>query len=129
MKTKEEIQEVLAYNHGSGQAYRLTAHIVMTEGVKMMADVCEAYWLVDLIVSHVMHSGARIPDYEFQFWRLERHGEGAIVYCGDGRDEDEGGKPEEVMQLIPYTDFPLDEIKIWVKLDGDRFTMLLPSEY
>lgn len=60
-----------------------------------------------------------MPDKDFQFWRLAVQDNAAVVYCGDGNGE------EVVMQKIEYTDFPLDEIKIWVK----GGTMFLPSEY
>jgi len=127
-----DIEDTLAGCTGADQFYQTSLpRMIMTEGVKVMADICEAYWLIDLIASHIACNRKAIPDYEFQFWRLELDatGSGAKAYVGDGRDADEGGKGEVMMQAIPFTDFPLDEIKIWVKLDGDRFTMMLPSEY
>lgn len=32
-------------------------------------------------------------------------------------------------QSISYTDFPLDEIKLYVIRDGDEWIILLPSEH
>ena len=32
-------------------------------------------------------------------------------------------------QDVPYTNFPLDEIKLYVQYDGERWIILLPSEY
>lgn len=32
-------------------------------------------------------------------------------------------------QSISYTDFPLDEIKLYVIREGDEWVILLPSEY
>ncbi len=33
------------------------------------------------------------------------------------------------MQGINYTDFPLDEIKLYVCYDGEFWCVMLPSEY
>lgn len=32
-------------------------------------------------------------------------------------------------QSISYTDFPLDEVKLYVIREGDEWVVLLPSEY
>jgi len=43
-------------------------------------------------------------------------------------EADTGVKPF-VTQEIPYTDFPLSEIAIWVGFDGSHWTLYLPSEH
>jgi hypothetical protein len=34
-----------------------------------------------------------------------------------------------ITQALTYTDFPLDEITLWLVSDGDYRVLMLPSEY
>lgn len=34
-----------------------------------------------------------------------------------------------VTQAIDYTDFPLDEVTLWLVRGGPTWTLMLPSEY
>ena len=60
-------------------------------------------------------------DTDFQTWTLERNkrGDGAKLEGGDGNGT------TAVRQRVPFTDFPLDEITLYV-VGG---VILLPSEY
>jgi hypothetical protein len=128
-----EIKTTLRHCTGAETLFQTsTAGIIITDGVKLMADLCGAFWLIDLIASHIAHNRRLIPDEAFQVWRLalDEDGDGARVYCDDGQDKrTKDAKPEAMMQAIPYTDFPLEEIKIWVVKSDTRYTMMLPSEY
>ena len=44
--------------------------ILYTDGVKAMAETCEAYWLIDLIISHQSHRDINLE--RFQVWDLKR---------------------------------------------------------
>jgi len=49
METPEKIRETLAYATGSEKVWRMFPgrdDFLITEGVKAMADMCEAYWLL-----------------------------------------------------------------------------------
>lgn len=80
-----------------------------------------AYWLLDEIV--LEQSNRRVEAEEFQVWKLTREvGElesGATLTCDDGDGN------VVLTKRIPYTDFPLAEIKLYFT-DG---VILLPSEY
>ena len=97
--------------------------LVFTDGVKYLADKAGAYWLIDIVASYQpklrkMSSGLR----EFQLWTLKVNEETreAVVTC-----QADLNTPNVVRQLIPYTDFPLAEIKLYV--EGN--VLLLPSEH
>ena len=86
-----------------------------TDGIKFLWESCEAYWLLILISSYRRKE-------RFQVWELKKI-EGtnkAVVTMKEDTD-----CPILVEQEIPYTDFPLDEIKLYL-IDG---ILLLPSEY
>ena len=109
------------YRHG------LARNVLYTEGAKYLADRAGAYWLLDIVALY--QNVAAVQEQEFQVWTLKVGPDrlGAIS-CEDGN-----GK--EVFQyIVPYTDFPLDEIKLWCGIDGaaDGQTVrviYLPSEH
>ena len=119
----DEIRSNLAYctgteNYARYQIGRIT--YLITDGIRTMAEMCGAYWLIDLIVSH--QNSARVRREPFQVWTLKpsKTTRGAMARADDGN----GNKI--AAQRIPYTDFPLPEgIKIYL---ADNVIML-PSEY
>jgi len=91
---------------------------VVTDGVLHMVLKCEAFWLIDVINSHL--DGVSQP---FASTTITKTGDKAKVVMTDGND----GVLAE--QNIPYTDFPFDEFEIWSEHDGHRYVHLLPSEH
>ena len=92
--------------------------ITYTDGVKDLVENSEAYWLIDLIISHQAHK--KVNCQPFQVWKLERaKGNAFTIIATDGNDN------RILCQVVPYSDFPFDTATIWLVDD----TLLLPSEY
>jgi hypothetical protein len=83
-----------------------------------LATQAGAYWLIDLVASGTFHDAMR--GEEFVVWTLTVNDDRTAVAVAD-----DGNGRELARQNIEYTDFPLDEIKLYLT-DG---TLLLPSEY
>ena len=116
----ERIRELLAHCTGSERVYPHLLGVRFTEGVKLMADECGAYWLIDLIASHQFKKHVRREP--FQVWELRqcKTSPSWKAVCTDGNDNRITG------QRIEYSSFPLPEgIKLYC-CDG---VILLPSEY
>ena len=114
-----EIRSALAQCTGSTRYFAHTIGHKLTEGAKIMADLCQAYWLFDLIISHQLSEHVR--QEELQVWQLQPYkaSQGALVLC------DDGNKNLLMSQHVPQTDFPLPEgIKLYVQ---DK-VIYLPSE-
>jgi hypothetical protein len=109
--------KVYAYNFSLGDK------IVITNGVKYIADKCGAYWFVDIIISYQTHDFK--DKNPFQTWTLESNNkDGAVVTCEDGNEN------KILTKEIPFTDFPFERIengKITVWFTDN--TILLPCEY
>lgn len=89
-----------------------------TDGVKALADHCQCYWLIDVILCHQLHASVRAQD--FQVWSLKRIQDYQFqVLATDGNDN------KIVTQKIPFSDFPYDTAVIWLT----KNFLLLPSEY
>ena len=92
--------------------------ILLTDGCNFVRERFEAYWLFDLILSY--QSFVKFQNNTFQVWRLEKQKGGAwLISCTDGNDM------VLLVQELEYSDFPIDDFKIWV-VDG---IAMLPTEY
>jgi hypothetical protein len=117
---KLDIEEALNCFTGTNIYHRHeavgNAFILLTDGSNYVRETCESYWLFDLMLSYQK----QLKPYSFQVWHLKRIKENEyLITCEDGNER------ILVTQKIPFSDFPLDEIKIWL-IDG---VALLPSEY
>jgi len=112
---------VMAQFTGSEVFYRygLAGDVLFTEGVKYVADIAGAYWLLDIIaIANVFE--AKVRAEEFQLWVLTvRKDASGQVACEDGN----GNIVYE--QALNSTDFPEPGIRLYF-CNG---TILLPSEY
>jgi len=113
----EQLSNDLAHFSGSENVYRHTMGYVYTDGVKYLAENAGAFWLLDLIASY--RAKPKVRREPFVVWNVRVCSKGAIVTADDGN----GNKL--ATQRIPFTDFPLAEIKLYVS-DG---VIMLPTEY
>lgn len=120
MKSKEEILEILNHATCTESYYKFSpfpGFPVITDGVLMLAESAECYWLLDVIGSHQNNQEL---DKSFQVWKLIADTENS---CGVVQGYND--TTLIVSQEIPFTDFPLEEIKLYL-IDG---VILLPREY
>ncbi len=116
----EILKQSLNQFTGTENYYRhWTGLIVFTDGVKYLADKAGAYWLIDLIASWQVRS--KVKKCPFQIWELKVNEDRTAV----ATMREDSDQPEVVRQEIPYTDFPLEKIKLYL-VDG---VLMLPSEY
>lgn len=89
------------YSHPLAKRYHYT------DGVKLVAELGRAYWLIDSIM---LKQHLRIvSDQEFQVWKLDNDIENhrATLTCDDGDGN------VVYREMIEFTDFPLNEIKFY----------------
>ena len=114
-------QADLDHFNGSEQFYRhgMVRHIIYTEGAAYLAEAGGAYWLLDEIAL-AQAFNRKVKAEPFQVWTLTRNasGSGAVLRCEDGNDR------HIYTKRIPFTDFPLETIALWV----ENNTIYLPSE-
>lgn len=116
--TKQEVLAQLLYFTGSEKMWEHRTpfgKLLLTDGCNYVRGL-GSRWLFDLLQSYQ----GKLKNEEFQCWTLKRtKGNEFVAVCDDGNDN------ELVRQVIPFSDFVLDEIRIWL-IDG---ICLLPSEY
>ena len=115
-----QLKTELSQFTGSETFYRnpLFPGCVYTDGIKHLAEEAEAYWLLDHIFANQML--AVLKDQPFQVWKITvNEDQTARISVEDGNDH------ELTFFHLGYTDFPLDEMTVWM-VDN---TLLLPSEY
>lgn len=123
--TPQQIQQELSQFIGTQHYYlsHLLPQFVYTDGIKHMAEICQAYWLIDAILSYQLSEIIRSQKelQEFQVWKLEvnQDNDSAILSCEDGN------KSVILTQEIESTDFPLKEFSCYLI----NKILLLTSEY
>ena len=129
MLNATELRNGLGQFYGTERYHKitLTNRILATDGVAWLCENAECYWLADLIASAQLIKRIR-QDGVFQSWKLKVNNRVGVVTCDDGNGN------VLYIQEVPYTDFPLDEITLWVEAcedpDGNLIKiLLLPSEH
>lgn len=116
---RQEMRTELAYFTGSEKFYKAYPKVILTDGIKFLADRAGAYWLIDLVFAY--QSDRKVKQEPFQVYELsvDLKTKKAKMVCTDGN--------ENILrtQNIPFTDFPLESIKMYYTNE----TLLLPSEY
>ena len=118
LTTDSTLEQELGQFTGTENYYKFF-NLNITDGVKYLAEKGKCWWLLDVIFSYQPKVG-KMP---FQLWELKKSkvdDRKAIVTCREDSDKD-----PVVAQRIPYTDFPLESIKLYL-IDK---VVLLPSEY
>lgn len=119
--TAERIERVLMGFIGTFNYYKNTVgpwEILLTDGCEYVRRELKAFWLFDLITSY--QDSERLRGQDFQVWSLKRITDDLwTLTCQDGNHN------LLISQVIKYSDFPLDEISIWVVNN----VAILPSEY
>jgi len=132
MLDAETLSKNLQHFSGSEDFYRHFLGIYYTDGVKYLAENAQCYWLIDAIASHQPKLQKIEALTEFQLWFLhvgDAHefikptaGNKAVLTCWEDTPTPET-KPA-VAQQIPFTNFPLREIKLYLQ----KKVLILPSE-
>ena len=119
MNSTLNLQSELSQFIGTEKLYRITSRHVLTDGTKYLAEQAKCFWLMTAIASHLTRS---YDDY-FAVARLVVKDSSAVLTLDDGNDT------VFATQQIEYTDFPLNEIKLYCSFDGEHWVIMLTSEY
>ncbi|QDT07455.1 hypothetical protein K227x_58820 [Rubripirellula lacrimiformis] len=111
--------------------HSLNPNVIYTPGIQYLAEIGQAYWLIDAIASWIgsaEFNAAKAKDYricDMHFWTLEVD-EGNTAKLAARADS-----PCEpfIIQEIEFTDFPLPRVEVWAAYDGQHWTLYLPSEH
>ena len=120
MSIKNLEQDALSQFIGTENWYQhgIVRSVTYTDGAKYVADNGGAYWLLDEIALAQKFSAA-VRREPFQIWKLTVSDHKGMLTCDDG-----DGNVVYTKQ-IPFTDFPLSEIRLYFTDN----VILLPSEY
>jgi hypothetical protein len=117
----EDLHSQLRQFTGTTQYARLFANVMLTDGAIYLADNAQAWWLLDVYASYLLHiDGDREP---FTCLKLTVADNSAVVVIEDGNDH------LIAKQVIDYTDFPLASITLYGCWSDDVWVVMLPSEY
>ncbi|MGV0960071.1 MAG: DUF6876 family protein [Limnohabitans sp.] len=118
MNTNELLSNLSQFM-GTEKYYRITPRHLLTDGTKYLAENAQCFWLMDAVASH-LHK--QFHDY-FAVAKLMVAGTSAVLTLDDGNGD------VFARQKIEFTDFPLDQIKLYCGFDGEYWVIMLASEY
>jgi hypothetical protein len=123
MMDAETLLQNLKHFCGTEQYYKHFLGIRYTDGVKYLAENAQCYWLIDAIASHQPTANKNQRLREFQLWFLHvgdthefikpKAGNKAVLTCWE--DTPTSDTKPVVIQQIPFTDFPLPKIKLYLQ--------------
>lgn len=102
---------------GSDSVYKHNFGVLITEGIKYLADKYECYWLLDLIC---IHSRDIKDTEEFQVWILKR-----VTGSYFKLSVEDGNKNVIKVIDIPICLFEENEVHVWLEND----VIHLPNEH
>jgi len=118
METPDTIRSVLSQAIGTSQYWKVFPDFLITDGVKLMAEMCEAQWLLTEIF--FMAHDTKVKGKDFVVFKLILSGTSAKLQAEDGNYH------KLASMDIPFTDFPLEEGIILYWCDN---ILLLTTEY
>lgn len=126
MTTINDLQSNLQMFCGTENYYRIYPRLLLTDGVKYLADEAECFWLIDIIrsVSHLLN---RDEDEFFVLKLTVNENKSAVVSIDHGTGED-----DEIVysQAIGFSDFPIKEQSLYIQKNEELgLIVMLPSEY
>ncbi|MEO1618703.1 MAG: DUF6876 family protein [Planctomycetota bacterium] len=105
--------------------------VIYTPGVRYVAKNGKAYWLIEAIASWLGgqdYLQATTLDERLcyrMYWQLTVSEDRSAVLEARA---DSDAKPW-ASQTIRHTDFPLPSLEIWAAIEGEQWTLSLPSEH
>ena len=120
MESAQKILDIINHSTGTDGYHKFSSipnFPAITDGVLALAEAVGCFWFLDIIGSY--QSNQKL-DKEFQVWTLSVNTEDHTAVVRGYNDA-----KLIIEQEIPYTDFSLDELKLYL-IDG---IILLLSEY
>lgn len=118
METPDKIRSALSQAIGTTQYWKIFPNFLITDGVKLMVEMCGAYWLLNEIF--FMLNDKKLKRKDFVVFKLVLNSTSATLNAEDGNYH------KLASMDIPFTDFPLEEGIIMYWCDN---VLLLTTEY
>ena len=121
MENKNITHNDLEQFSGTEKYYRYHS-LLLTDGAFYLAEKAECFWLMDVIWSHAVEN-QWFGKEDFITCKLTvQDNAGEIVF-------DEGNGNVLVTQHVPFTDFPLDHVQLYIVRGDCNLVVMLPGEY
>ena len=121
---KDQLLDELRRFYGTEHYHRTNPGLLVTDGVKFLADNAGCYWLLDMVWSYL------------PVLRKSRDTFFVVRYAGTpgvsglfSITDDIPANQTYAAQAVEYSDFPLDEIVLYLSATEEEFVLMLRSEY
>lgn len=121
---KSELLADLNQFSGTMEYHRHSPRLLLTDGTLFLAENAGAFWLFDIVASILPMIETKHRNEYFLSVKLAVNPDRTAVFTVDN-----GNGRVYYRQEIPFTDFPLDKMNIFVEDNGSEWVALLPSEH
>ena len=121
---KDQLLDELRNFYGTERYYRSNPGLLVTDGVKFLADSAGCYWLLDMVWSYLPVL-RKSRDTFFVVRYAGTTGASGLFAITD----DIPAHQTYAAQAVEYSDFPLDEIVLYLSATEEEFVLMLRSEY
>lgn len=124
MNLKNELRKFT----GTTAYHRLSLFpILVTDGVRFLAQEAKCYWLIDEIGANTQNLDKVEERFAVVKLKLNADKDQGVLRITNGNSGKE--EVEYLNQLISYTDFPIDEIELYLQKGEQSWVLMLTSEY
>ena len=121
---KDQLLDELHNFYCTEHYHRTNPGLLVTDGVKFLADNAGCYWLLDMVWSYLPVL-RKSRDTFFVVRYAGTPGESGLFFITD----DIPANQTYAAQAVDYSDFPLDEIVLYLSATEEEFVLMLRSEY
>ena len=121
---KDQLLDELHNFYCTEHYHRTNPGLLVTDGVKFLADNAGCYWLLDMVWSY-MPVLRKSRDTFFVVRYAGTPGASGLFSITD----DIPANQTYATQTVEYTDFQLDEIVLYLSATEEEFVLMLRSEY
>ena len=121
MENKTITKVELAQFTGTENYYQYH-NMLLTDGTYYLSEKAGCFWLMDLIYSHNLENRWFGKEGFITCKLIVQDTSGDVVF-------DDGNGNILANQHIPFTDFPLDNIQLYIVRGDRQFVVMLPGEY
>lgn len=121
---KDQLLDELRHFYGTEAYHRTNPGLLVTDGVKFLADNARCYWLPGMVWSYLPRL-RKSRDTFFVVRYAGTPGESGLFSITD----DVPANQTYATQVVEYSGFPLDEIVLYLSATEEEFVLMLRSEY
>lgn len=121
MSKASQLEQELQQFIGTENYYRVRPRLLVTDGIKHLAEKAQCFWLLDVYWSHLVSIDQTANPFTVLKLTVQKNAAYVVIEDGNGN--------ALAQQFVEYTDFPLVSITLYGCWSETDWILMLASEY